>query len=212
MVGQPRAVDLLRVAAAADPELAGRVDALAARVEHVDTLAGQLAQLNARVTAQAELGHQLSTLRDRLTELQNEQSDRRAAAMAATGDADLRDRVNALADRLAANDALMAQLGQLAERMTANDAAMRQHGEQVAALEQRLDSVATELANQISELGQDIDGLGAATPGSAGALSESAVDSLRTAQVKLANEQARYEIAFREDLAALAERVRRGTI
>ena len=206
------APSLAPIAADPDPELVARVDALAARVEHVDTLAGQLSQLNARVTAQAELGHQLSTLRDRLTELQNEQSDRRAAALAATDDADLRDRVNALADRLAANDALMGQLAQLAERMAANDNAVRQHSEQVAALEQRLDSVATELANQISELGRDIDGLAeVGTPGTPG-VSDTVIDHLRTAQVKLANEQARYEIAFREDLAALAERVRRGTI
>ena len=32
---------------------------------------------------------------------------------------------------------------------------------------------------------------------------------IRDAQVELANEQARYQIAFREDLAALAERLRR---
>jgi hypothetical protein len=31
------------------------------------------------------------------------------------------------------------------------------------------------------------------------------VEDLRGGQVKLANEQARYEIAFRQDLAALAE-------
>ena len=41
-------------------------------------------------------------------------------------------------------------------------------------------------------------------------LSEQLVEQLRTGQVKLANEQARYEIAFRQDLAALAEQVRRG--
>ena len=35
------------------------------------------------------------------------------------------------------------------------------------------------------------------------------VTEMRDAQVKLANEQARYQIAFREDLADLAERLRR---
>ncbi len=177
----------------------------------MDHFAGQIAQLNARVTAQAELGAQLGTLRDRITELQNEQTDRRAAAMAATGDADLRDRVNAIADRLGSNEALLHQLGQMAERVTANDVAVRQSTEQVQAMEQRLNNVATELANQISELGRDIDGL-ANTSGQVGqgTVSDEVLDALRSAQVKLANEQARYEIAFRQDLAALAEHVRHG--
>ncbi|HAP75103.1 MAG TPA: hypothetical protein DCR14_03385, partial [Acidimicrobiaceae bacterium] len=64
--------------------------------------------------------------------------------------------------------------------------------------------------NQISELGRDIDGL-ADQPAAAGgpAISDELIDNLRNAQVKLANEQARYEIAFRQDLAALAEQVLR---
>jgi len=67
------------------------------------------------------------------------------------------------------------------------------------------------LANQISELGRDIDGL-ANTSGQVGqgTVSDEVLDALRSAQVKLANEQARYEIAFRQDLAALAEHVRHG--
>ena len=36
------------------------------------------------------------------------------------------------------------------------------------------------------------------------------LDALRTTQTKLAQEQARYEIAFRQDLAALADQLRRG--
>ena len=41
-------------------------------------------------------------------------------------------------------------------------------------------------------------------------VADDVIDDLKSAQVKLAAEQARYEIAFREDLAALAEQVRRG--
>ena len=51
-------------------------------------------------------------------------------------------------------------------------------------------AVSTELANQLTELGHDIDGT-------------------HEGQVKLANEQARYQIAFREDLARLAEETQR---
>ncbi len=142
--------------------------------------------------------------------MQSDTDSRREAALAATGDAESRDRINALSDRLAVTEALAGQLGQLAERITAADAANRQTSEQVAALEQRVDSVGTELANQLSELGRDIDGLAARTGDVAsGMVSDEVVAALRTGQIKLANEQARYEIAFREDLAALAEHVRR---
>ncbi|HAP75102.1 MAG TPA: hypothetical protein DCR14_03380, partial [Acidimicrobiaceae bacterium] len=146
----PVALPAVAPAAAPDPDTLARIEALAAKAEQVDQFAAQLAQLNARVTAQAELGAQLSSLRDRLTELQNEQTDRRSAALAATDDADLRDRVNALADRMAATDSLINQIGQLAERVASNDNAVRESTEQVSAIERRLDSVATELANQIS--------------------------------------------------------------
>ena len=209
------------VVAGPDPETLARLEALSARVGDIDALAervgaidqfsAQLAQLNARVAAQAELGAQLSSLRDRINELQNDTTDRRAAALAASGDAELRDRVNGLSDRMTATEALLGQLGQLAERMTANDDAVRRSSEQVAALEQRVDSVSTELANQLSELGRDIDGLAqAARDAQSGTVDEAVVEALRSGQIKLANEQARYEIAFREDLAALAEHVRRG--
>ena len=130
--------------------------------------------------------------------------------MAATGEADLRDRVNAISDRIAGTDGLAAQMAQLAERVAANDSTTRQATEQVAAIEQRLNAVSTELANQVSELGRDIDALAAHTGEPAqGAVSDEVVDHLKTAQVKLAFEQARYEIAFRQDLATLAEQVRR---
>ena len=85
---------------------------------------------------------------------------------------------------------------------------MREH---MALLDQRLTNVSIELANQLSELGRDIDGLGQRVPEVAdGVVSDEVVDALRGGQVKLANEQARYEIAFREDLAALAEQLRKG--
>jgi len=198
------------VSAGPDDETIARIDALAERVGAVDSFSSQLAQLNARVSAQAEFGAQLGSLRDRISELSNETDDRRAAALAATGDADLRDRVNSIADRISSNEGIAAQIAQLAERVAANDTTTRQATEQVAAIEQRLSSVSTELANQVSELGRDIDGLAAlGSEVASGGVGVEAIDSLKTSQVKLAAEQARYEIAFRQDLAALAEQVRR---
>jgi chromosome segregation ATPase len=78
----------------------------------------------------------------------------------------------------------------------------------LAELDARVTSVSTELANQITELGRDLDALDNRPPDAAppdGAV----IDELRDGQVRLANEQARYQIAFREDLARLAERLRR---
>lgn len=191
-------------------ERSAQIDDLALRVAQIDVLAGQLSQLNARVSAQAEFGAQLSAMRDRITELQTDTDTRREAALVANDDAELRDRVNSLTDRMLATEALAAQLGLLAERVASTDATARHASEQVAALEQRVDSVGTELANQISELGRDIDGLAARTADVAsGTVSDEVMAALRNGQIKLANEQARYEIAFREDLAALAEHVRR---
>lgn len=88
--------------------------------------------------------------------------------------------------------------------------------DRVAAMDARITSIATELANQLSELSGDVDELGRREPAAASpsgeidpaAMSE-AVDEIRDAQVRLANEQARYQIAFRHDLAELAERLRR---
>lgn len=213
----------LLVAPGPDPETAerlevlarqmGAIDELAGRVAAVDAFAGQLSQLNARVSAQAEFGVQLSSLRDRITELQTQVTEQSAVASEAASD-EVNDRVNALADRMAATDGLLNQLGQLAERVSANDVAVRQTTDQVSALEQRLNSVSTELANQVRELGTDIDGLAAQAAQAGGegedATSEALIESLRESQVKLAKEQARYEIAFREDLASLAEQLRRG--
>ena len=193
----PSLAPLLAAApAATDPDLLARLDQLTERVGMIDVLTGQLSQLNARVSAQAEFGAQLSSMRDRIGDLQ--------------GGADVEERLNALAERLTVTDALGAQLGLLAERVAATDAGGRTTSEQVAALEQRVSSVGTELANQLSELGRDIDGLAERTAEVAnGTVSDEVVAALRGGQIKLANEQARYEIAFREDLAALAEHLRR---
>jgi DNA repair exonuclease SbcCD ATPase subunit len=68
----------------------------------------------------------------------------------------------------------------------------------------RITSISVELANQISELSGDIESLGGNEPPT-----DEIVDELRDAQTRLAGEQARYQIAFRQDLADLAERLKR---
>ena len=79
--------------------------------------------------------------------------------------------------------------------------------EQLALLETRLTSVSTEFVNQLSELGNDIDAL--QNRPDPQPLDDETVETLRDTQTRLANEQARYQIAFRADLARLAEQVRK---
>jgi tetrahydromethanopterin S-methyltransferase subunit G len=92
------------------------------------------------------------------------------------------------------------------------------HG-RVGDVDTRITSISTELANQLAELSRDVDTLNqqatSTTSSDVRAAIDAdavagAVDEIRTAQERLANEQARYQIAFRHDLAELAERLRRG--
>lgn len=180
----------------ADPIIVARLDALTARIDALpaagpdpDVLA-RLEALAVRVELADALEAQLNTLQQRFDELQGQPAS---------------------ADASAITNSLAAQLAQLAERISASDIAARHAAEQVATLDQRLAAVSTELANQLRELGNDIDGLAAhQDDAAAGVISDEVLDAIRSGQVKLAAEQARYEIAFRQDLAALAEQVRRG--
>lgn len=187
-----------------DPETAARLDDIASRVSAIDAFAGQLAALNARVSAQAEVGAQLSSLTDRIGELSNASQHQPAPSQPAVDD-DLREHVHALTQRVEG----------LAERVETTEATSRRTAEQFTAIENRMSAVSIELANQIAELGRDLDGNRNNGNGNGhgengnGHVSAELLAELQHAQVKLAAEQARYEIAFRQDLATLAEHVRR---
>jgi len=96
-----------------------------------------------------------------------------------------------------------------AQERAVTDVSARLDGvvEQIGALDARITAVSTELANQLSELGNDIDSLQNRPPGAP--VDEEVLEDLRDTQERLANEQARYQIAFRADLARLAEQLRR---
>jgi len=87
-------------------------------------------------------------------------------------------------------DLVRARLQRLSDRLDVVDA--------------RITSISTELANQITELSGDVESIAKEHPPT-----DDIVVEIRDAQVKLASEQARYQIAFREDLADLAERLKR---
>lgn len=139
-----------------------------------------------RVEAErADLGNRVQTFTDRLTAPPAEPPP--APAHEPTGPA---------ADHSAEIADLRAELAGIAEGL--------------GTLDMRLTSSTTELANQLAEIGGDLDAIGSGHNGDVGGtVDPAALAELRDAQTRLANEQARYQIAFREDLAALAERLRR---
>jgi len=121
------------------------------------------------------------------------------------------DGVNA---KVAALDALNGKIADLADQVaeSANDA--RSAKDQAVSLNERISNVSTELANQLGELSRELDQMGsrpATTPVLAldQAATEDMIEELHEAQVRLAAEQARYEIAFRQDLANLADQLKR---
>ena len=78
--------------------------------------------------------------------------------------------------------------------------------QKISIIDQRVTTMTTELSNQIHELGSEIETM---TKSSQVSVSREALEQLRVSQIRIANEQARYEIAFRQDLAELVEQIRR---
>lgn len=102
--------------------------------------------------------------------------------------------------------ALEQRVGQLdAERSSLADR-LEEIAARAEAVDVRLTTVSTELARQLDELGGELAG------GESTGLDDTVEEvftELREGQTRLANEQARYQIAFRQDLANLVEQLRR---
>jgi DNA repair exonuclease SbcCD ATPase subunit len=113
----------------------------------------------------------------------------------------------------------------LAERVDGLDARQLQDHERLSL---RLEELTTQFSNQLVEMGHELDGghqqvasqlaaqeqrleeLATVAAAGGGHNGEAAlVEELRANQVRIANDLARHEIAFRQDLAALAELVNR---
>ncbi|MAT04838.1 MAG: hypothetical protein CL424_07330 [Acidimicrobiaceae bacterium] len=148
---------------------------------------------------------EVDRLRSDLLRLSTRVDERPATPRAPTVDpADLaavRDEVGRLHQRLdeqppvvpGSDPAELAEVRTMVERLTTR----------LDEVDARITSISTELANQISEISNDVEAIGGAEPPT-----DEVVDELRGAQTRLANEQARYQIAFRHDLAELAERLK----
>ena len=191
------------------------VSQLRAEMERLGTLATTVEQLRESIAAQqlaaasteGSLTKDQAALTDRLEELAatltKQQAQLADVALVAT---DTAERADAALDEMRStvdadghrddNTVLRNQLGQLAEKVGAIDA--------------RVNQVSVELTNQLTELSGDLDRAGAQADASELIEQITAqLDDITGGQERLANEQARYTIQFREDLAELADRLRR---
>ncbi len=99
---------------------------------------------------------------------------------------------------------LREQVEQQASALATERATAQTIAERIASLEGRVSGMGSELSRQLHELGNEIEELSKRAEED-GVME--VVDALKSAQIRLATEQARYEITFRQDLAALANQL-----
>jgi head-tail adaptor len=81
--------------------------------------------------------------------------------------------------------------------------------EQTNRLDTRITSTTTELARQLDELGNELSAVADQEPVDVAAVVNASLTEIRQSQTRLAQEQARYQAAFRTDIAVLIEQLRR---
>jgi Skp family chaperone for outer membrane proteins len=101
--------------------------------------------------------------------------------------------------------ALRTELARRGAEIDAVHLDLRALTDRLGGVDDRVTQMTTAITNQLHELDADIEKLAAM----ADAASAETVNELRANQVRIANEQARYAIALRQDLAELAELLRR---
>ncbi|MBL6634856.1 MAG: cell division protein ZapD [Actinobacteria bacterium] len=75
-------------------------------------------------------------------------------------------------------------------------------------LDARITSTTTELARQLDELGNELSAVADQEPVDVAAVVNASLTEIRQSQTQLAQEQARYQAAFRTDIAVLIEQLR----
>ncbi|MEO8162948.1 MAG: hypothetical protein ABI590_04130 [Ilumatobacteraceae bacterium] len=110
-------------------------------------------------------------------------------------------------------DALRSELTQLRSELTERSnelslvtAAANGIDQRITAIDTRLTNMTAELSHQLHELSSDIEAVASKDGDSS---SVEVLEQLRVSQTRIANEQARYEIAFRQDLAVIVEQLRK---
>jgi chromosome segregation ATPase len=104
--------------------------------------------------------------------------------------------------------ALRAELERRGEEIDAVHLDLRALTDRLGGVDDRVTQMTAAITNQLHELDADIEKLSAM----ADAASAETVNELRANQVRIATEQARYAIALRQDLAELAELLRRNRV
>lgn len=106
-----------------------------------------------------------------------------------------------IAEQRALIETLQAQLRQM-ESFTASE---------TARIQARLAEISEQITRQVEELGNEVDAAARrADQAAADAQAPvAALDEIKAAQIRLASEQVRYDLALRAELAELAERLRR---
>ncbi len=102
--------------------------------------------------------------------------------------------------------ALRVDLYQQVEQLAIEKEMARAIADRLVSLDTRVSRMGSELSHQFQELGGEIEQLAKAVQNSG---VNEIVDTIKASQTRLANEQARYEITFRQDLAALADKLLR---
>jgi chromosome segregation ATPase len=95
-------------------------------------------------------------------------------------------------------EALRAELTKRTNELSFVTAATNGLDQRINAIDSRLSNMTSELTHQLHELGNEIQTI---TEQQQDPASVAALEQLRVNQTRIANEQARYEIAFRQDLA-----------
>ena len=101
---------------------------------------------------------------------------------------------------------LRVDLYQQVEQLLIEKEMARAIADRLVSLDTRVSSMGSELSRQFQELGGEIEQLAKEAQNSG---VNEIVDTIKASQTRLANEQARYEITFRQDLAALADKLLR---
>jgi len=124
----------------------------------------------------------------------------------------LRDDVSAQASTISAQSATIAEQRALIESLLAQLRQLEQFATaETTRIQARLAEIGEQLSRQVDELGREVDAaVQKAERASADAQAPlAALDDVKAAQVRLASEQVRYDLALRAELAELAERLRR---
>lgn len=223
----PTVEHAIRHAASSSPStddvegLRNEVRSLGALTEKIDALDAVIAQQSSAPgplpdpimgseTPDVPLADLRQQLEDLAAALQLQQSQIADVALVATDAAERSEQTDAKVAGFGAPDEWAPLDG--TERSDDDEARrqLSQLAEKVGALDSRVNQVSLELTNQLTELSTDLDRAGDQTDNSELIDRITAqLDDVTGGQERLANEQARYAIQFRADLAELADRLKR---